>query len=155
MAGNLSEVGDIPWWGLGLAVLFALSGIVQLVLHWFDLSRRTYRVFDDCVEYEEGFLTRTNSFLPGENIADSSTNRNFIDLLLGLYSVSVSCQGSGSEIRFRRLRRGGQLSTTIDRLVEQLAGREEVIESAQSPPSRGQTAAASWPPVETRTAATS
>jgi len=131
-AGNLSEVGDIPWWGLALAVLFALSGLVRLVLHWFDLSRRTYRVFGDCVEYEEGFLTRTNSFLPGENIADSSTNRNFIDLLLGLYSVSVSCQGSGSEIRFRRLRRGEELSTTIDRLVAQLAGaREDLAQPMQ------------------------
>jgi len=131
-AGNLSDVGDIPWWGLALAVLFAVSALVRLVLHWFDLSRRTYRVFGDCIEYEEGFLTRTNSFLPGENIADSSTNRNFIDRLLGLYSVSISCQGSGSEIRFRRLKRGEELSKTIDRLVERLAGaREDLVDPAQ------------------------
>jgi uncharacterized membrane protein YdbT with pleckstrin-like domain len=129
--------GYIPWWGLPLPVLLVVSGLVWLVLHWFDLSRRTYRVFEDCVEYEEGFLTRTNCFLPGENIADSSTNRNFIDRLLGLYSVSISCQGSGSEIRFRRLKRGEELSKTIDRLVEQLAGAREILaDPAQRSPGR-------------------
>jgi len=136
-AGNVADVGDIPWWVLAIALVFAGFGVIRLVLHWFDLSRRTYRVFADCVEYEEGFLTRTNCFLPGENIADSSTNRNFIDVLLGLYSVSVSCQGSGSEIRFRRLKRGEELSKTIDRLVEQLAGARPGREAPQPLPQEG------------------
>jgi len=115
--------GGGPLVFLVLGSLVAGGGFIALALHWLDLSRRTYRVFDDCVIYEEGFLTRTNAFLPGENIADSSTNRSLIDQILGLYSVSVSCQGSGSELRFRRLRRGEELSETIDRLVEQLRQR--------------------------------
>jgi uncharacterized membrane protein YdbT with pleckstrin-like domain len=112
-----ASLGEIPEWALagGLAVLCAV--LIRLVLHWFDLSRRTYRVYTDCVEYEEGFLTRTNSFLPVENIADSSTSRSLVDLILGLYSVSISCQGSGSAIHFRRLKGGEQLSTIIDNLV--------------------------------------
>ena len=69
------------------------------------------------VVYEEGFLTRDNAFIPFENIADSNTRRTFVDQLLGLYDVHVSCQGSGQEIRFRRLARGAQLSGAIDQLI--------------------------------------
>lgn len=100
----------------GLGVI--LVGImIFVVLRFQDLRRRTYRVFNDVVVYEEGFLTRHNAFIPYENIADSNTKRTFIDQIFGLYDVLVSCQGSSSEIKFRRLANGINLSAVIDHLV--------------------------------------
>ncbi len=91
--------------------------LISVVLRFLDLRRRTYRVFNDVVVYEEGFLTRENTFIPYENIADSNTKRTLVDQILGLYDVHVSCQGSSSEIKFRRLKNGINLSDAIDRLV--------------------------------------
>ena len=101
----------------GLAIAALVSVIIYVVLRFLDLRRRTYSVYNDVVVYEEGFLTRHNAFIPYENIADSNTKRTFTDQILGLFDVHVSCQGSGSEIKFRRLRGGENLSNAIDQLV--------------------------------------
>lgn len=100
--------------GLGLLVISFLAFIALRVL---DLRLRTYQVFNDVVVYEEGFLTRENAFIPYENIADSNTKCSFFDRILNLFDVQISCQGSGSEIKFRRLRHGVLLSTAIERIV--------------------------------------
>jgi uncharacterized membrane protein YdbT with pleckstrin-like domain len=104
------------------AVCIALPGLLWggffLVLRYLDMRRRTYQVYDDMVVYTEGFLTRDNAFMPGENLADAATKQTFWDRILGLYDVAVSCQGSSSEVKFRRLKRGNELSDAIDTLVE-------------------------------------
>lgn len=118
--GNVDRPED---GGFGLLFLFLglvtfAGAVVSFAVRFLDLRRRTYRVFSDVVIYEEGFLTRTNAFIPFENIADANSKRGFLDQILGLYDVQVSCQGSGAEITFRRLRRGEELSRAISRLVE-------------------------------------
>ncbi|MEP2775151.1 MAG: PH domain-containing protein [Luteolibacter sp.] len=108
--------------GLGVILLIIIT---FLILHFLDLRRRTYRVFNDVVVYEEGFLTRHNAFIPYENIADSNTKQTLIDQILGLYDVQVSCQGSGSEIKFRRLKNGVHLSDAIDQLVSSASKKQK------------------------------
>ena len=95
--------------GGGLAALVFL----WLILHFLDMKRRTYEVYDDVVEYREGFLSRTNAFIPNENIADAATAQTVVDQVLGLWDVKVSCQGSGSEVSFRRLANGPALQEVI------------------------------------------
>ncbi len=121
-ADQLIDGGGLPDWLLLVAALMALSGLAYLVLHFLDMRRRTYRVYSDAIVYEEGFLSRNNAFFPAENLADAESRRTFVDVLLGLYDVAVSCQGGGSEVRFRRLRRGKEMADTIDRLVARSAG---------------------------------
>lgn len=106
----------------GLAIL-ALAVLGSITLRFLDLRRRTYRVYNDVVTYDEGFLTRHNAFIPYENIADSNTKQSFFDQLFGLFDVIISCQGSNSNIKFRRLKGGAVLADSIDRLVE-LANRK-------------------------------
>ena len=101
----------------GGLVLGALGFVGYLAVTFLDVMRRTYTVYDDTVAYTEGFLTRDNCFIPFENIADASAKRTVIDQILGLYDVNVSCQGSNSEIAFRRLARGEELSAAIRTLV--------------------------------------
>ncbi|MFT4976120.1 MAG: membrane protein YdbS with pleckstrin-like domain, partial [Myxococcota bacterium] len=112
--GALSAVGSAGL-AIGALLIFGLVVVVGifLVLHYVDMKRRTYEVFDDLIEYREGFLSRTNAFIPYENIADASTQQTFIDRILGLYNVKVSCQGSGSEISFRRLAEGPKLQEVL------------------------------------------
>lgn len=114
--------GALPGW-LGLAVFTGLpmllvgSGFVALVLRYLDMRRRTYTVYDDEVVYREGFLDRTNAFMPFENIADADEVKTLVDQVLGLSDVTVSCQGSGQEVKFRRLRRGPEMKAAIAQLV--------------------------------------
>ncbi|MFT7519350.1 MAG: putative membrane protein YdbT with pleckstrin-like domain, partial [Kiritimatiellia bacterium] len=113
-----------PLLGLGFVVVLVVFGGV-LIVRFLDMTRRTYTVYDDAVTYTEGFLTRNNAVIPFENIADASANRTVVDQVLGLYDVKVSCQGSGSEIVFRRLARGEELSKAIGTLVANASDRAQ------------------------------
>ena len=107
------------------AALLGLGAVAFLGLHFVDMKQRTYEVYDDVVEYREGFLSRTNAFIPYENIADASTKQTFVDQMLGLYDVKVSCQGSGSEVAFRRLANGPALQAVLRGRVD---GAQELRE---------------------------
>ncbi len=120
---TVASSSSIPWIGLLIGVPLLTIVPTWLLIRFLDLRRRTYRVFDDAVVYEEGFLTRDNAFIPAENIADSNTKQNLLDQILGLHDVQVSCQGAGQEIKFRRLKRGVALSGAIDRVVESFRDR--------------------------------
>jgi membrane protein YdbS with pleckstrin-like domain len=113
---KLRELASSPY-ALIAVLALAVFGVAFFVVRFLDLRRRTYRVYDDVVVYEEGFLTRDNAFIPYENIADAETKRTFIDKIFNLYDVHISCQGSSSAVKFRRLRHGPALSSAIDDLV--------------------------------------
>lgn len=107
-------LGWISYLGVGLFTLIALA---YLVIYFLDMRQRMYRVYNDVVIYEEGFLTRRKAFIPYENIADAATNRTFLDQVFNLFDVVISCQGSSSEIKFRRLKEGIHLTDSIEQLV--------------------------------------
>lgn len=146
LGGILSDA-DISLEGAalhGVLGILPLAILIFVILRFLDLRRRTYRVFNDVVVYEEGFLIRHNAFIPYENIADSNTKRTLIDQIFGLYDVLISCQGSSSEIKFRRLKNGIQLSAAIDQLVSAAAKKPKPgkvssrEESATKGPSRAE-----------------
>lgn len=115
----LNDAGIAPEMPIMIGVVgtIVIGAVIFIVLRFIDIMRRKYRVFNDVVVYEEGFLTRENAFIPYENISDSDTKRTLLDQILGLYDVHVSCQGSSSEIKFRRLKNGILLSQAIDQIV--------------------------------------
>ena len=114
-SGILGSLAAVAAMAFGAVVV--LSAIAGIVVTYLDITRRTYTVHNDAVTYTEGFLTRDNAFIPYENIADAAVNRTVVDQVLGLYDVKVSCQGSGSEIYFRRLSNGPALQEAIATLV--------------------------------------
>ncbi len=159
LAGAGAALG--PWGLVAGALLGVFGGLgvfAFLGLHYIDLRRRTYEVYDDVVEYREGFLSRTNAFIPYENIADAATKQTFLDQILGLYDVKVSCQGSGAEVSFRRLAGGPRLQEVLRGRVDAAQALRERKHSerkngaqAQSAPTGGEApgrARSSRPPAE-------
>lgn len=124
--GTLAALG-----GLGFGAFVVISAVAGIVVTYLDITRRTYTVHNDAVTYTEGFLTRDNAFIPYENIADAEVNRTVVDQVLGLYDVKVSCQGSGSEIFFRRLSNGPALQEAIGTLVASASKAARVKKEAK------------------------
>lgn len=114
-------------WLYGIFAIGVIGLIFFIIVRFLDLQRRIYRVFNDVVVYEEGFLTRENAFIPYENLSDSNTNCSFWDRIFGIYDVNVSCQGSGSEIKFRRLANGIPLSAAIDQIVVHAGEKKKAV----------------------------
>lgn len=124
-----------PIIGGAICILLAVGVITVKLL---DILKRTYRVYDDVVTYEEGFLTRVKAFIPYENIADASTKRTFLDQLLNLYEVVISCQGSAKEIKFQFLKGGVYLSGCIQKLITEASLKpspSDQLQASESSPS--------------------
>ncbi len=108
---------------LGLVVLLAvlalagLGVIIFAAIKYLELAKRTYYIYDDAILYNEGFLTKVDSFIPIENLADSEITQTLIDKIFGLYDVKISCQGATHEILFKNMKNGAQMEKNIDGLI--------------------------------------
>ena len=101
-----------------LAILGGSYGLGRLALHFVDLNRRIYTLWNDVVDYEDGFLTETYKFVPIENLADTATEEPFLKRLFGMADVHLSPHGSASGIRFPSMPRAEKFRRNLDQLIE-------------------------------------
>ncbi len=102
-----------------LIVIGVLSALfIALVFTYLELKNRRYLVYRDCICSEEYFLTKRYTIFPVENLADVAVNQNVVERILGLYHVTLSCQGGGDEITFMYIRNGPLMEKNIDQLIE-------------------------------------
>lgn len=102
-----------------------------------DLMRRTYYIYDDAISYTRGFLTKQEAFIPIENLSDAELTQNFLEKILNIHDVVISCQGSGSEIPFRNLKNGKEVERVIDGLINKVEPVAETKETVAEVASTG------------------
>jgi uncharacterized membrane protein YdbT with pleckstrin-like domain len=118
---NLSLV--IPIVAIVLFLLF-----IRSIFQFLDLKNRVYDLYADTITYSEGFLSKNYSFIPMENLSDSTLTQTLVDKIFGLYDVKISCQGSKQEIHFKNMVNGPKLEENIDRQISKaksLVGTEK------------------------------
>lgn len=103
-------------------IVISVLGLFFLVFRFLDLKKRLYQLYDDTIVYREGFLSKHYSFMPVENLTDSSIKQSFISRIFGLYDVKISCQGSKQEILFKNMKNGELLSNNIDKIINENKG---------------------------------
>jgi membrane protein YdbS with pleckstrin-like domain len=115
---------------------------LNIIKIFFELNMREYYIYEDTIEYKEGFLTKVFSFMPAENLANSDITQTIFEKIFDLYDVKISCQGSGHEILFKNLKHGQEMEKHIKDLIqttkqlEQLENKvvnEEVIKFKINP----------------------
>jgi uncharacterized membrane protein YdbT with pleckstrin-like domain len=104
-----------------MATVFGAFMVTQ-VLQPINLMRRLYFLYDDVVEYEDTFLTRTRAVIPMENLADVSIRQGIAGRVFGVADVHLSCQGAGGTILFRLLPSAQQFRDNLESLIR---GSEE------------------------------
>lgn len=102
---------------IAVGVLILLGLFLFAIFNFLDLKNRVYNLYSDTITYNEGFLSKNYSFVPIENLSDSTLTQTFIERIFGLYDIRISCQGSGQEIHFKNLKNGPKLVENIDRLI--------------------------------------
>ncbi len=108
-------------------IFIILIFLTRSILNYLDLKNRIYDVYQDVITYNEGFLSKNYSFIPIENLTDSTVTQTFIDKIFNLYDVKISCQGAGQEILFKNIKNAMKLEETIDGLIaktEALIGKK-------------------------------
>lgn len=100
----------------GIAVLAAgtLGGIA---IRFLDLKARVYTLWDDVVDYEDGFLTRTKKLIPVANLADTHVEKTLLKRIFGMADIVVSCQGDSGDIDFPSTPEARQFCHRLDELI--------------------------------------
>lgn len=101
---------------VGGSTLLLFAG--WLVTLYLDLLHRTYTLYDDVIDYVDGFLNETRRFIPLENLADTRVARPFYKRFLGLSDVTLSSQGAENDIVFKSTPNGRSFAESVERLVE-------------------------------------
>jgi membrane protein YdbS with pleckstrin-like domain len=114
---------------ISLFIVLILFTIVFPITFFGDTFRRKYKIYEDSIVYEKNFLVKEYSIIPIENIADSNTNRNFIDRLIGTSTMIISCQGTNQEIVFANMPKANEIELTIDNLVKNFAHKSPTKEN--------------------------
>jgi uncharacterized membrane protein YdbT with pleckstrin-like domain len=94
-----------------------LLGIPYLIWKYKKLANKTYQLYRGSIVLEEKFLSKNTTIVPIENLADSNIDQNFLNKILGLYDLTLSCQGSGQEIKFKNIKKAKQFDEKIDKLL--------------------------------------
>lgn len=100
--------------GLVAAGAFTVGGLVVRVL---TLLRLRYRVHADRIDLEDGFLTRRQSMIATENLADVQVHAALLHRLVDHAHVTLSAQGAGSAIRFELVPEATRFKAEIERLI--------------------------------------
>jgi uncharacterized membrane protein YdbT with pleckstrin-like domain len=121
-------------WGLGLVgVGVVIWTLTATILHYIDLTRRRYTLYEDVIDYEDGFLTETFEFIPIENLSDVEINEPLLKRALGVADVMLSCQGAGSHIRFTSMPNALRFKGSLERLLEARARAAAPTETDVTP----------------------
>jgi len=120
-AANFSNM--LSFFKSNIGIFFLLFSVILIwlliksVFRFLDLKSRIYDVYSDTLTYSEGFLSKNYSFMPIENLSDSTITQTLVDKIFGLYDVKISCQGSKQEIHFKNMVNGPKLEENIDKLI--------------------------------------
>jgi len=104
-------------WPMITFIVFVIFYLAAVIIRFLDLKQRRYKVYEDCVHYNKGFLTKHSSFIPVENLSDSNTTQTFMQKIFGVYDIEISSKGIASEIKFKNLTQGEQIEAAIDNIA--------------------------------------
>ncbi|MFT4307799.1 MAG: PH domain-containing protein [Candidatus Woesearchaeota archaeon] len=131
------------------AIVLIISAI-GLYAYYLNSVSKTYTITEDGVYYDEGFLTKRRAVIPVENLSNSQIREPLLKRIFGVSDVIVSCQGSGSQIKFCNLTDAKRFDTSISTLID--TDRTPVA-SEEKPDHRGEVRAAARKRAERRTRA--
>ncbi len=123
---NIFNSNTPLFFSIGILVIIVL--LFKSIFNFLDLKNRVYDIYSDTISYQEGFLSKNYSFIPLENLSDSTLTQTLVDKIFGLYDVKISCQGSKQEIHFKNIVNGPKVEENIDKLVaktKSLVGTEK------------------------------
>ncbi|RDV37812.1 PH domain-containing protein [Bradymonadaceae bacterium TMQ3] len=119
---SLLESALVMGAGVALLLTFVAGALAFQIIRIIDLNQRVYSLYDDVVDYEDGFLTRSRRIIPIENLADTSIHQPFLKNLLGMADVIISCQGSSADIHFPSMPNAKTFRENLGHLIKTTDG---------------------------------
>lgn len=122
----ISKSAAIP---ILLVLVFIFITVLSIIIRYLDLKKREYLVYEDSVNYKKGFLTKHSSFIPVENLSDSTSNQSFLQRIFNVFDIEISSKGIATEIKFKNLTQGPEIESAIDSIISNYQHENIKVES--------------------------
>lgn len=119
-----------------------LGAIVWMICKFVELSRRTLTLYDDVVDYYQGFLSEKRQFIPLENLTDTELLRPLYKRILGLSDLRVSSRGAGSNLAFNSMPGAEGFAAALETRLDKMTALKSPATAKQSPTIAGSDGAA-------------
>lgn len=128
--GVIATIATVSLWAVPAGLLILAAAWTLLIISLKDSLAQEYFVYDDCIEYFDGFLTRQHRILAAEKIADSNNTQSIVDRIVGTSNLRISTlQGT---VTFNHMANGERLEATIDRIASRDMSKSEVRKQKES-----------------------
>lgn len=104
---------------IALTTIGILIALTAVILRALDLTRRNYILYNDVIDYQDGFLNQNFKFIPIENLADVTLSQSFLRRLFDISDLKVSCQGADADITFQVMPRAETFKQNLEQLINQ------------------------------------
>lgn len=110
----LDELQQAPVLFFFIALLVSFL-VLRSILPTIDLLMRKYVVTDSFTVLEGGFFTHVKQVLRKDAVTDSAESQTFLERLVDVRTVTVSCRGTASNILYRYVRDPEPLLKTLEK----------------------------------------
>ncbi len=86
---------------------------LKLVIDLIHEIKSEYILYSDKVVFEQNWLNRFSDLIPLENVSDSETNQTFLQRIIGVSHLTISCQGGENEIVLSNLRKSQEFKVLL------------------------------------------
>lgn len=83
-----------------VGIVCGLSLINAIISPWFRYNRYRYKIDDECIDIEEGYIFVERNIVPIERLHKLQIERGPIDKMCGVAKVNVTTAGGDVTIRF-------------------------------------------------------
>lgn len=106
-------------------IIVAIVGILLLlnaiISPWFRYNRYRYKIDDECIDIEEGYIFVTRDIVPIERLHKLQIERGPIDKLCGVAKIMVTTAGGDVTIRFLEEERANIITEGLKKRINEIA----------------------------------
>ena len=82
-----------PWIFIGVGALLAIGSVIANLLRYFESKTLVYYVFNDHLEYVDGFFNQEKKTIRLSDVADVFMKRSIIQRLYGIGTIRLALKG--------------------------------------------------------------
>lgn len=108
-----------------VAVISILLILNALISPWFRYHRYRYKIDDECIDIEEGYIFVERNIVPIERLHKLEINRGPIDKLCGVAKVNVTTAGGDVTIRFLDEKKAEMITDGLKKRINSIVAEQK------------------------------
>ncbi|MFW5719605.1 MAG: PH domain-containing protein [Candidatus Dojkabacteria bacterium] len=102
---------------LPLFLVVLLVVVLVFFVKYQDIAHTDYFLYEEVLVYRNGFMTREYSFMPAENLTDTSLTQDIFEKIFNVQNIVLNTKGTSRNIAFKYLKDAQSFSEQIRSVI--------------------------------------